>query len=123
MDFQLQAVPATLDADISLNFFRIAQEALRNVAKHSEAENVRVELMCSTSELSLRVSDDGVGFDCDSINDRDGLGVMSMQERMRSIGGILTIGSKPSQGTLLEARLPLRGAFSAGEDRSASSAA
>lgn len=123
IDFQLQPVPATLDADISLNFFRIAQEALRNVARHSNATNVRVELTCSTSELSLRVSDDGVGFDCDSIKGRDGLGVMSMQERMRSIGGILTIGSKPSQGTLLEARLPLRRVPSARGDRSAFSAA
>jgi signal transduction histidine kinase len=123
MDLQLQSVPVTLDAETSLNLFRIAQEALRNVAKHSKARNIRVELTCSTSDLSLRVSDDGVGFDSDSLKGRAGLGVISMQERMRSVGGILTIASKPSQGTLLEARLPLRKVPSVREDCGASSAA
>jgi signal transduction histidine kinase len=123
VDSQLQPVPVPLDAEISLSLFRIAQEALRNVVKHSKARNIRVELTCSTRDLSLRVSDDGVGFDSDSIKGRAGLGLISMQERMRSVGGILTIGAQPSQGTQLEARLPLREVHSVREDCGGSSAA
>jgi signal transduction histidine kinase len=123
IDFQLQPVPVTLDAEISLSLFRIAQEALRNAATHSNARNIRVELRCSTSDLSLRVSDDGVGFDSASIKSKAGLGVISMQERMRLVGGILTIESKPSQGTLIEAYLPLQKVPFVMENRGASSAA
>lgn len=104
---RFERMPAKLDAGVSLSLFRVAQEALSNVAKHSNARNVHIELIGSSHDLFLRVSDDGIGFQTDSIQGRSGLGMISMRERLRSVGGVLTVSSKPSGGTKVEAHLPL----------------
>ncbi len=106
-DFQFRGVPSTLDSDMSLSLFRVAQESLHNVAKHSHAKKVRMELIGMGAKLVLRVSDDGVGFDPDAPRDHTGLGMISMGERVRLLGGTLSIWSKPSMGTQVEATLPL----------------
>lgn len=93
-----------LDKEVSLHLYRIAQEALHNVVKHSNARGCRVELTESSQDLVLRISDDGDGCELGST----GLGLISMQERMRSIGGVLTICSTLSKGTQVEASLPLQ---------------
>ena len=98
----IKGLPDDLDENISLNLFRMIQESLRNAAKHSHARHVRVELTCESSVVRLRISDDGVGFDPEETRIHHGLGLISMRERMRSVGGEFSIWSKPSLGTLVE---------------------
>ena len=95
-----------LDENASLSLFRTAQEALRNVAKHSQARHVKVELVRQSNQVRLRVSDDGVGFNSDRASKNGGLGLISMRERLRSAGGQLVVWSRPSFGTQIEASTP-----------------
>jgi signal transduction histidine kinase len=95
--------------DVALNFFRVLQEALDNVAKPSHAINVSVELVGSSRELLLRVSDDGVGLQPEKTKVTTRLGFIRMKERLCSIGGELEVWSAPTRGTRIEARTPLPG--------------
>ena len=106
-DFQFRQVPPRLDSDISLSLFRVAQESLHNVVKHSQAKRVRLELVGTATKVVLRVSDDGVGFDTDAPANHTGLGMTSMTERIRLVGGALSVISRPSLGTQVEASIPL----------------
>ena len=106
-NFQARRVPTRIDSTISLCIFRIAQESLQNILKHSRAQKAQVELFGEGDSLVLRVSDDGVGFDSDGPQHGNGLGMISMNERIRSVGGELTVSSKPSRGTQIEAKIPL----------------
>ena len=96
-----------LDENTSLTLFRIVQESLRNIAKHSRARHVKVDLCGRPTGILLRVSDDGVGFDARHRRNGEGLGLVSMQERLKVSGGVLTIWSRPSLGTQVEAIVPL----------------
>jgi signal transduction histidine kinase len=93
------------DTEVSLTLFRVAQEALRNAGKHSEATNIRIELIGETAGLLMRISDDGIGFEA-STKLRFGLGMISMKERLRLVSGGLSIWSRPGLGTQVEARVP-----------------
>ena len=96
-------VPEKIEETVSLALFRVAQEALRNIDKHSHARTVKIELLCREGHLVLRVTDDGLGFDPDAAANQHGLGVTSMQERLRLVGGELSIHAKPGAGTQIEA--------------------
>jgi signal transduction histidine kinase len=98
-------VPPDIPFDVTLCVFRIVQEALRNAAKHSAASIAKVHLGSDESGLLLTIADDGVGFDVEAVS-RDGLGLVSMSERLEPLGGTLKIESRPGQGTRLEVRLP-----------------
>lgn len=101
-------VPQHLDENTSLALFRTAQESLHNIAKHSKARHAKVELAGNSNELLLRVSDDGIGFDPDEASTNRGLGRVSMQERLRLIGGRVSFWSRPSLGTQVEATVPIK---------------
>ena len=107
IDFARGEVPAHLSTEISLCLYRIAQECLSNVIKHSGAQKARVELLGNEFEVKLLVSDSGVGFDTDSPRLKKGLGLVSMRERLRLVGGSIAIDSGPSHGTQIEATIPL----------------
>jgi len=96
-----------LPMSASLCFYRIAQEAIRNAAKHSNAGKVRVILTRSARALRLVVTDDGVGFDRDDPVRRGGLGLRSMEERVRLVGGELELISRRGSGTTLTVTVPL----------------
>lgn len=98
--------PVDLQPETALCFFRIAQEALHNVVKHSRASSVQVELKTGRNQVVLWVADDGVGFASEQER-AAGLGLVSMQERMQSIGGTVKITSTPFKGTIVEAASPL----------------
>lgn len=100
-------VPRSLPREIALCLYRIVQEALRNVVKHSGSRSAIVELEAGTGEIALAVSDSGKGFDLEAARGSDGLGLASMRERVRSLGGELTICSRPSEGTRVAVRIPL----------------
>ena len=106
VDCSVSGLPENLDENISLNLFRTVQESLRNVIKHSQARHVKVDLTSQSGVVHLRVSDDGVGFNPEASQRNPGLGLVSMRERLRSVGGDFSIWSKPSLGTLVEGNVP-----------------
>jgi PAS domain S-box-containing protein len=107
------SVPDNLSPEISLCLFRVMQEALHNIAKHSQATKIDIELDGTSDSLRLNIFDDGVGFDPDATNNRPGLGLISMRERLHLVGGKLAIRSKPCSGTSIEGIVPLSKADSA----------
>jgi PAS domain S-box-containing protein len=96
--------------DAALCLFRVAQEAIRNVQKHSGTERAMVQLDEVAGSMRLRISDQGQGFDPGSADFVQGLGLLSMQERLHSLGGELFIHSRPGGGTCIEACIPLSAA-------------
>jgi signal transduction histidine kinase len=92
----------------SICLYRVAVECLRNVARHSGAETAAVSLKSSGGGLELRVSDSGKGFEVDTFAQGGGLGLISVEERLRLLQGSCEIRSKPEQGTTLIARIPSR---------------
>jgi len=87
--------------------YRIAQESLTNVARHSGASRVDVSLRVEEGVLHLSVEDDGTGVDPERLGESKGLGVIGMRERASLIGGALSIGSRPGGGTRIDLRVPL----------------
>jgi two-component system, NarL family, sensor histidine kinase UhpB len=96
--------PGALPSDGQLVAYRVAQEALANVARHSGAGRVEVELAADGQGLELRVSDDGRGFD--PVRVADGLGLEGMAERARLVGGEVAVTSAPGRGTSVALRVP-----------------
>jgi PAS domain S-box-containing protein len=102
-----QPIPAGVSSDVSLCIFRIVQEGLRNVARHAHASKVRVGLNVEEGALHLCIQDDGVGFNSDEGGKRRGLGLASINERIRLIQGCVTIDSAPGKGTVIGVSVPL----------------
>lgn len=90
------------------SLFRVLQEALQNAAKYSGTRRFAAKLEGTSTEIRLSVHDAGVGFDPESMINRDGLGLISMTERMKLVDGQLFIDSKPQCGTTIHARVPLK---------------
>jgi two-component system sensor histidine kinase UhpB len=95
-----------LQPDEELAVYRIAQEALANIARHADASLVEVDLRSGNEGLELKVRDDGRGFSPDHAGHKGGLGLGGMAERARLVGGELTIDSRPGVGTELSLRVP-----------------
>jgi PAS domain S-box-containing protein len=104
--FTHAGLPDTVDQRVSLCLYRIAQEALHNVAKHSQAPDASVRLERDGEELHLEISDSGIGFDPHR-SDHRGLGLVSMRERAGVLKGRLTIDSTPGTGTRISVWVPL----------------
>ncbi|MCK5781123.1 MAG: hypothetical protein KAH10_00900 [Flavobacteriales bacterium] len=85
------------DLDISKQLFRILQEAVMNVNKYAKANNLRVEVTTMNDKLTMRIEDDGIGFDIDK--NKNGIGLHNMELRAKSISSSLTISSKIAKGT------------------------
>ena len=107
VDFLADAVPRSVHPDVALCLFRIVQESLRNVKRHSGAPNAQVRLGKVGNTLRLVVSDKGAGFNLQDIQNKEGLGTRSMEERARLLGGRFEINSKLGVGTRIEASVPL----------------
>ena len=107
IEFAALPVPTSIPDDTALCLYRIAQEALRNVVKHSGARRARVELSGDEGWVSLRIADEGSGFDSGTLRGKGGLGLVSMRERLLLIGGSITIDSRPSVGTRIDVHAPL----------------
>lgn len=107
IDFASCYFPITPPKDVALCLFRVAQEALGNIIRHSGAKEAKVELGMNANTLSLRVSDQGKGFDVDSRNPGAGIGLIGMSERLRLIQGTLSVESEPNRGTLILAEVPI----------------
>ena len=105
--FTAVSVPKTLPADISLCLFRVGQEALQNARKYSGVRDFVVRLQGDAKELSLEVSDTGVGFDMDEAKKQGGLGLVSMEERVNLVSGTLLVETGLNKGTRIVVRVPV----------------
>jgi PAS domain S-box-containing protein len=108
IDFNAWDLPNPLSPDISLCFFRVLQEGLHNAAKHSGVRQFEVRLWATPEEIHLTISDSGVGFDRDVAKASHGLGLISMQERLKLLHGTLAIESQLQRGTTIRASVPHR---------------
>ena len=106
-EFRAENVPGSVLPDVALCAFRIVQEGLRNVKKHSGASAARVTLHKSDGNLIVSVQDNGHGFDYESTREKAGLGLRSMEERAWLLGGKFVVSSTPGTGTTIEADIPL----------------
>jgi signal transduction histidine kinase len=108
VDFTHENVPRSVPPEAALCMFRIVQEGLRNAKKHSGASSVQVRLENAGDALHLTVCDQGVGFNLKGLRDKVGLGVRSMGERARLLGGRFEIHSEPGKGTKIDAWVPIQ---------------
>ncbi len=104
----IDPVPRSVDPDVALCVFRIAQEVLRNVKKHSGASSAQVRLQLAGDTIHLSICDQGQGFNPKESPRGEGLGLRSMEERARLLGGRLEIQSKPGAGAKINVCLPLQ---------------
>jgi signal transduction histidine kinase len=104
--FSHERVPDSIPPDVALCAFRVVQESLQNVVKHSGAADARVTMSGGTGTLRLTIEDDGRGFDTAAVSQWAGLGLVSMRERLHVIGGELTIESAPGRGTSVAFEVP-----------------
>jgi len=107
---QTDGVPESLPQDVALCLFRVAQEALRNIARHAHASQANVSLERLNGGLQLVVDDNGVGFDATRMrNGVPHLGHASMRQRLQLLGGKLHVNGSPGHGTIVSAWVPLKG--------------
>jgi two-component system CheB/CheR fusion protein len=104
--FTARALPEAIPPGVALCVYRVVQEALGNVAKHAEAKRAVISIFGGDDALHVAIRDDGHGFDVDTSKGK-GLGLISMEERVRHLGGTFSISPKPGDGTRIEIRIPL----------------
>jgi two-component system sensor histidine kinase UhpB len=102
-----QSIPR-LGAAMEMTVLRIAQEALLNIARHSQATHVTITLDCEQNVIFLTIQDNGVGIQLDDKRERSGHGLMIMRERAEAVGGLLRVISAAGTGTRIEASLPFQ---------------
>src|SRR4030095_8590479 len=105
VNFEERDVPAQLPMPMTICLYRLLQESLGNIRKHANAQHVGVSLSGLGGQIELRVSDDGSGFN--SSENKKGLGLTSMQERVRPLRGHVCIDSKQGRGTVVSVKVPL----------------
>jgi PAS domain S-box-containing protein len=113
IDFVEKDIPKSMPPDIALCLFRIVQEGLRNVSKHSRASRAEVRLEADSKAISLGLSDNGVGFEFSQSLASIGIGIRSMKERTWMLGGRFEVVSQPTQGTQITVFIPLNSARNA----------
>jgi PAS domain S-box-containing protein len=111
IDFRTVGIKERPDPEIEIVLYRILQEALNNIAKHSEAKHVNILLTYSHPKLICTIKDDGVGFEQTEGmvpfgSGKQGIGLLGMRERVGSVGGTMDIRSKNAEGTMLRVELP-----------------
>jgi len=106
IQFQHVGVPRSIPSESALGLFRIVQEGLQNVIKHSGASRAEVQLKGSTEGIYLTLSDNGIGFDLSKSSAAEGIGIRGMKERALMLGGRLTVRSQPMQGTRIIVTVP-----------------
>ncbi len=108
LSIDIQGESRELSAEVKTAIFRIAQEALSNVLRHSKADRAKVLLCFQAADVLLRVEDDGIGFDATKLSNpvRPSWGLLGMEERATLLGGSLTLHSAPGAGVQIEAIIP-----------------
>ena len=107
VDFSAENVPMALPDSVAFCFFRVAQEALQNIRKHAQTKSASVRLAGAGHDVVMWIQDLGRGFDASSARGRGGVGLVSMEERVRIAKGTLVMRSSPGKGTQIEVRIPV----------------
>ena len=108
IDVHVENIPEALPPEVSLCLYRVLQEALQNVLKHSVSRRAHVSLSGQLDTIKLTIKDSGAGFDPQEAMRGPGLGLTSMKERLKIVGGHLSIHSQRGHGTTIHAVAPLR---------------
>ena len=113
VQLETAGIERRLPPELETTLFRVAQEAITNIARHSEAENVVIAMDLSKTSVIIEVEDDGKGFDLNAISRNvekgQGLGLMGMRERVALFSGVISIDTEPGSGTQLRIEVPLGG--------------
>jgi PAS domain S-box-containing protein len=123
IDFEHGALPAPLPSDVALCLFRVIEESLTNIAKHSHAKSASVHVNSASDGIHLTVEDSGSGFDLNAPEGRAGLGFVSMRERLRVLRGTVRVDSVPSRGTKIDVWVPATSLVSVTTSKAAHDAA
>jgi len=107
VDFEARDIPSRVPPSVSLSLFRILQEALHNAAKHSGVRRFQVRLWSANGQIHLVIADRGAGFDVQTTSAGSGIGLITMKERIKLVGGDLAIDSEPGRGTTVRAHVPI----------------
>lgn len=107
VEFDAGDLPEDIPRDLALCLYRVTQEGLRNIAKHSKAKHVKVSLECRDNAIDLWIEDDGIGFVPEDARCTPGIGLASMRERVEYVNGRFKISSKPGRGTVIHVSVPL----------------
>jgi PAS domain S-box-containing protein len=111
LSFMRDDVPDSVPQPLALCLYRVIQEALQNIAKHSRAAAASVTLQGLSNGIRLLIQDKGIGFDSQEVKNKAGIGLSSMRERVRLVNGTIAIESKPGKGTELQVFIPLGGGY------------
>lgn len=106
--FREEGVPDRIPIDSALCLYRIVQEGLKNIIRHSGATKCAISLQPLNDMLCLTVQDEGTGFDPDRVRNKPGLGLSSMRERAQLVRGYFALDSRPGQGTVIRVRVPMQ---------------
>jgi len=106
VEYEANNIPSTIPRNVAICIYRITQESLRNIAKHAETDKASVSLIGLEGNLLLTVRDNGIGFDAKQIHGQKGIGITSMQERVRLIEGEFSLQSQPGEGTVIKVKAP-----------------
>jgi len=107
IDYEADAIPADIPNGHEFCVYRVAQEALRNVVKHSRATRAQVHLHSKNGTLKFQVRDNGRGFNLDEAKNQIGLGLRSIEERVWFVGGTVRVETGPGDGTVISVSIPL----------------
>ena len=107
IDFEAEDLPLELPFDISFCLYRVTQESLHNVIKHSGASAAHVSVKSNHNEIRLSVSDNGAGFDPEAAKAKEALGLISIEERVKAVKGNANIISAVGEGTKIEVHIPI----------------
>lgn len=102
----MEDINTKIGDETSTAIYRIVQESLTNVARHSKATDVELHLKSNQDYLSLFVKDNGIGFDNDVINYEKSLGILGMEERVNILGGTFSILGSKTNGTKINVKIP-----------------
>jgi signal transduction histidine kinase len=107
VEFVPEDLTRNLPDDVSLCLYRVTEEALQNVAEHSGASTANVHLKLENNKVRLTISDNGKGFDLNTAGAADSFGLISIDQRIRAVNGIIKVETKPGFGTKIEAIVPV----------------
>ena len=107
IEFHTSGSEAGLSPDVKIAAYRVVQEALTNIVRYADVDQASVNVNIDAQEITLEIQDHGRGFDLVKLDPRLSFGITGMKERIRSLGGELTIQTRPGEGTLVKAEIPL----------------
>ena len=111
LSMEVDDIQNAFSPEEELSIYRMFQESLNNIAKHAQADQIGITVKINQNQLNFQVEDNGRGFDAQHLADgeeRQGMGLASLNERVRMLGGAFKIWSRPGRGTKLSFVIPLR---------------